>query len=299
MNEEPTLSGFSAADRLRPTLGQTLRAARLEKGLELDAIANETRIPLRHLVAIEADDHEALPALPYTMGFVRTLARAIGVDADAAAVQYRAETSKLPHVPSVVHLEPVDESRVPPRWLVAAAIAVIAIILAAVWAYGEGMFQGSAPRPAASAEIVQAAPAPASAVVETPAPAADEAPAAGEPPAVDATASGVVAPESAPVDPAAAPAAAATGSVVITATDEVWFKVYDKGTRQAVKMGILKPGERYVVPGDRDDLLLWTGKAGALRISVNGKALAPLGGPEEMVRDVSLTPAALLARPGD
>ena len=299
MDEEPTLMGFSGGERSQSRLGETLRAAREDQGLGLEEIAEQTRVPLRHLQAIERDDHDALPALPYTIGFVKTLARAIGVDPDAAAAQYRAETSKVPHVPQVVQLEPVDESRVPPRWLVAAVLALIVAIIAGVWAYGEGYF-ASAPQTPPEAAIAEAQPVtPQVAEQAPPAPLPEDATA---PPAENSdTPGGVVAPETAPADTpsdsASAPAPV-DGPVVITATDEVWFKVYDKGTRQSVKMGILKAGERYVVPGDRDDLLLWTGKAGALRLSVNGKTLPPLGGPEQMVKDVALTPAALLARAG-
>ena len=113
MNEEPGLG--LANERGRPSLGETLRAARIAKGVDLAEIAATTRVPIRHLEAIEGDDHDALPALPYTIGFVKALARAVGYDADAAAAQYRAETSKVAHVPQSVQMEPVDESRVPPR----------------------------------------------------------------------------------------------------------------------------------------------------------------------------------------
>ena len=43
-------------------------------------------------------------------------------------------------------------------------------------------------------------------------------------------------------------------------------------------------------------LLLWTGKAGVLKVIVGGRAIPPLGKPVETVRDVSLAPADLLAR---
>src|SRR3546814_7687023 len=61
-------------------------------------------------------------------------------------------------------------------------------------------------------------------------------------------------------------------------------------------MGILKGGESYAVPGDPEQLLLWTGKAGAIRITVGGKPVAPLGQPVQTVRDISLAPGSLLAR---
>jgi hypothetical protein len=96
--------------------------------------------------------------------------------------------------------------------------------------------------------------------------------------------------------PAAPVAAIAAGPVVLTATEDVWIKIYDRATRTSAKIGILKAGETFAVPNDPPGLLLWTGKAGALAVTVNGKPIPPLGGPVETVRDVSLAAADLLAR---
>ncbi|MDO9489650.1 MAG: DUF4115 domain-containing protein [Sphingomonadaceae bacterium] len=274
-----------------PKVGERLRRARVEKGLELTDIARETRVPLRHLAAIEADAHDSLPALTYSIGFVKTFARFVGVSPEEMAAQFKAETSKVAHVPQTMPLEPLDESRVPPRGIVVATLLAAVVVIAAIWAFGNGMFQRE-PMPPVPAEV--AAP------VE-PAPEDDFAanaalPATGDigvPPA-DAASDTTGAPL--PLDPSAAPLAAG-GPVVLTATTEVWIKVYDDA-QQTVKMGILQPGESYAVPADRGDLKLWTGRAGALRITVDGRAIPPLGAPLETVQDVSLTPAALLARGG-
>lgn len=42
--------------------------------------------------------------------------------------------------------------------------------------------------------------------------------------------------------------------------------------------------------------MIRTGKAGVLGIAIGGKALAPIGGPVQTVKDVSLAPADLAAR---
>ncbi|MFZ4688544.1 MAG: DUF4115 domain-containing protein [Polymorphobacter sp.] len=105
------------------------------------------------------------------------------------------------------------------------------------------------------------------------------------------------------VEPAATSAAPTTdalppagGAVVLTAREDVWVKIYDGTTKVNAKIGILKTGEQYQVPSDPPGLLLWTGKAGALDITVGGTAIKPLGGPVETVRDVSLAAADLVAR---
>ncbi|MBC7505084.1 MAG: helix-turn-helix domain-containing protein [Sandarakinorhabdus sp.] len=258
--------------------GALLSAARAAAGIDLVDLARESRVPLRHLKAIEADSHASLPALPYTIGFVKTFAKAVGLDAEAVAAQFRAETSKTAHVPTVPSLEPLDERRVPSRTMVIASVALIALIIAGLSAWGAGAFD---PAPAA-APVVAAAP---EVAPEVAAP-ASEAPAGNV---------GVAPVASVPGAPGPL-AGAAGGPVVLTANEDVWIKVYDQATKASAKIGILKAGESFPVPLDRPGLQLWTGKAGAITVTVGGRKLPPLGGPVETVRDVSLAAADLLAR---
>jgi cytoskeletal protein RodZ len=281
-----------------PRVGETLKRAREAKGLDLAGIANSTRIPLRHLTAIEADAHDSLPALTYSLGFVKTYARVVGLDPAAIAAQFRAETNKTEHVPlAMVPIEPMDEKRLPSRGAVVGGVVGVAAIIGIFIAYGAGVFDPAPPAPtppiAASEPITQPDENPAP-VADAAAPAIDPAmaqptdPAAADPAAAaDAT--------TPPTDGATAAATVPAGSVVITASDDAWFKVY--GPAGTVKMGILKTGESYSVPAG-DGLMLWTGKAGALKLTVSGRTIAPLGAPDQMVKDVSLAPADLLARGG-
>ncbi len=260
--------------------GAMLAAARTAAGLELTDVARETRVPLRHLKALEADRHEDLPALPYAIGFVKSFARMVGLDPETVATQFRSETSKVPHVPVALSLEPLDERRLPSRSLVVASIAIVVAIIAGLSAWGSGMFDPAPP----AAPLV--ATAPESVMPDTTTP--------------DAAAQTV--PGAAATDPAVTPAVAslpgatAAGPVVLTAKEEVWVKIYDKATKTSAKIGVLQPGESYTVPASPPGLMLWTGKAGALTVTVAGKALPPLGGPVDTVRDVSLAAADLIAR---
>ena len=283
-------------DVATPRVGERLFRARTDKGLDLADIARDTRVPLRHLQAIEVDNHDSLPALTYSIGFVKTFARAVGLPPEEIAAQFKAETTKAAPVPQAMPLEPLDEARLPPRGVVAASAVGVIAIVAAIWAWGGGVAENTPPPPPpveAAAPAEPAEPEVAMATDEQPLVSGD-APVAGTgdigvPPA--ATPAPVPAQPPLPVD------AQAAGPVVMTATEEVWIKVYD-AAQQTVKMGILQPGESYTVPADRGDLQLWTGRAGALKITVGGRAIAPLGGPKETVQGVSLTPGALLARGG-
>jgi cytoskeletal protein RodZ len=65
------------------TLGETLRQARLDKGVSLADAARDTRIRRGYLEALEAEDAAALPPAVYTRGFLRTYAEYLGLSAQS------------------------------------------------------------------------------------------------------------------------------------------------------------------------------------------------------------------------
>jgi cytoskeletal protein RodZ len=66
-------------------VGERLHAAREARKLSLEQVAAETRIPQRHLIAIEAGDFARLPGRTYAVGFARTYAKMLGLDQDDIA----------------------------------------------------------------------------------------------------------------------------------------------------------------------------------------------------------------------
>ena len=71
--------------------GDLLLEARIKAGLDLADIATKTRVPVRHLEAIEAGDYSGLPSTTYCVGFVKAYARAVGADEHGLAVMVRSE----------------------------------------------------------------------------------------------------------------------------------------------------------------------------------------------------------------
>jgi cytoskeleton protein RodZ len=143
--------------------------------------------------------------------------------------------------------------------------------------------------------------------VEPPAePAAVPMPAAQPAPAV-ALAVPTPFPVRAPVVPLAAPAevAALPGAdpqvfgenqdarVVILARQDSWVQVTG-AAGELLLTRILRAGDRYLAP-DREDLILMTGNAGALEITVDGVQIEPLGPIGTVRRNVSLAPDRLRA----
>jgi cytoskeletal protein RodZ len=245
--------------------GAMLAAGRLKAGLELTDIARDTRVPLRHLRALEADIHDALPALPYAQGFVRAFARAVGLDPELMVARFRAETSKQPHVPSVSAMTALDERRLPKPGLVIVSLVALVALIGLLSAWGSGAF--------------------------------DPAPAAVAPEQTIETSAALTAPEAEAPLPAATQTASIDTQVTITAREQVWVRIYDPATQTVAMSGVMAAGERFEVPRDPPGLRLWTGRAGALMVTLGDRALPPLGGPAEVLRDVSLVPADLLSRP--
>ena len=62
------------------SVGQRLRAARLDQGLDLDAVIRRTKISEKFLKAIEADDRKSFPSGFFYKSFVDQYARALSVD---------------------------------------------------------------------------------------------------------------------------------------------------------------------------------------------------------------------------
>jgi cytoskeletal protein RodZ len=71
--------------------GNLLKEARQERGVTLDAIADETRISRRFLEALEASDLETLPGGPFNKGYIRSYAEYLEVDPNPFLDAYDAE----------------------------------------------------------------------------------------------------------------------------------------------------------------------------------------------------------------
>ncbi|MGB7406147.1 MAG: RodZ domain-containing protein [Pacificimonas sp.] len=265
---QPETPPEPAAAETHAHIGETLRAARLEQDRELSEIAEQTRVPLRHLAAIESGEHEELPALPYTMGFVKNYARAVGLDPEATAAQFRQESRLVAREPSVTILEPIDERRAPPRAAIFLGIGLLAIVMLFGYAWADGWFGGVN----------------------------DVAEVEDDPLVIEEVATGIDRPEVAePVETVAAPdPESPEGAIVLTANEDAWIRVSETESGQSLFQGVLTAGQTYEVPEGRDDLVLRTGRAGALDITVGGTPVPKLGGMADVVGDVPLTGEGLV-----
>lgn len=74
------------------SLGDWLKRARERRGLTLERIAIETRIPRRHLEALERDNLAAMPPGFYCRAQIRAYARAVGADEGGALARLQSVT---------------------------------------------------------------------------------------------------------------------------------------------------------------------------------------------------------------
>jgi cytoskeleton protein RodZ len=75
---EQTPEGGRAGGGGEGSLGEQLRRARESRGVTLREVSEQTRITMRHLEAIEADDIKALPGGIFNKSFVKSFARHVG-----------------------------------------------------------------------------------------------------------------------------------------------------------------------------------------------------------------------------
>jgi len=84
-NEQPSHTRRHETDSAG--LGELLRRARQGRGLTLEQISKETRIPKRHLEALEHGNLAALPDGFYRRAQIRTYARAVNLDQNLALTE--------------------------------------------------------------------------------------------------------------------------------------------------------------------------------------------------------------------
>ena len=240
-------------------IGERLRQAREAKGVSLDEVAGQTRIPVRHLQHIEQGAWDALPAATYSIGFVRSYGNAVGLDGGALGAELRQQLGGARRA-SVVseYYEPADPARVPPKWLAITAAAIAVLFILGYLVFRSGVDGGGE---TVGREEQKAAPQPASR----------------------------------PAAPAPQPQNLAGQPVVLTAIGPVWLRITHSGGAVVVER-TLAAGESYQLPPGLDRPLLRIGAPEALRITVGQTVIPQLGPSGRPVGNVSLVPEDLAGR---
>lgn len=84
-----------------PSIGETLREARMRRRLDITDVETGTKIRAKYLRALENEDFGMLPGSTFVKSFLRTYAEFLGLDPHVLVEEYRAQH------------EPRDESELP------------------------------------------------------------------------------------------------------------------------------------------------------------------------------------------
>ena len=116
------------------SIGEKLRLAREQHTYTLEQVARDTNVSRRFLQALEDEDFSVFPGETYAMGFLRTYAEYLGLDADELIGLFRNLQIQEQPLPMSELLD--TRRHIPPRLLYlggGAAVAVLVIAALVLW----------------------------------------------------------------------------------------------------------------------------------------------------------------------
>ena len=249
-------------------VGGKLRDARERRGVSLRQIANSTKIAVSVLDALERNDISRLPGGIFGRAFVRSFASEVGLDPEATIREFMAQFPQDSVTVGHPQSDQIDDNEAleSDRRMASAFLSLIglSVPIAAIVLY----FSMAGHRAPASVEKP---------VARVPA-------AADAPSTTTAGAAGPVTDVSTTLATTEKPVPQETVTdrlvVVLSATRRCWVSVTVDGEKQIER--VLDAGEQRAVDVHRD-LVLRTGDAGAMRMTLNGADARPLGRQGEVV----------------
>lgn len=309
------------------TVGQDLRTARLRRGDDLATVSRALKIRKDHLEALEEDRIEALPGRTYAVGFIRSYADYLGLDAVQCVERFKAEIAGRSDatVQPITVIDEDDAPRMPHGWKIMAGVVVLLVL------YGAYQLAASADKmmnePAVQPAPTMARPVAHKPVKQAEAPAA-VAPAATTPTSQDITAQLPGTPVNAenaqqddgwkPINPAPAPAATPAVAALPPIPEGHVYGESNKNSRVVLRVRettkililgpsksgdkpqvfinrILKPGDVYRLPNFAG-MTLTTPNAGAVEVTLDGTSMGLAGHSAEVTEALSLDPQSIMDR---
>lgn len=286
---------MSHADSPGASLGAYLRSLREAKGGSLEDMARSTRVGIRHLEALEDERLGDLPSPVFVRGFIRAYCGFLRENPEPALRSYQDLAGSR---------AAIQAASAPPRprntW--ASSSLVVGLVLLLVLGGGllvvnltvkksGGTSFGTAKNDPAN-EATSTAPAPepmappqATPPVAAPAPQAPVPPSATEP--LRPAPPPATTPPPAPPVARSGPAAPATGGqrLVIRAVEPTWVRVQTDEGRVAEELLPAGASREWAA---EHRFLVTIGNAGGVELTLNGKALPPLGAKGTVIQRLEL-----------
>jgi cytoskeletal protein RodZ len=244
------------------TFGEELRRERLIREVSLDEISASTKISVRLLTALESSDVKKLPAPVFTRGFIRAYSRHLGLDPDEMVNAYLAdvapERAREGSVPKRRGLKALFRGRRGAAGAIVVSVTGTLLLLGLIARPERHATPSDAmvARPVASVSFKNVAVSP------------------GPAPAIQ---------DETPAEPAAPPAAGV--SMVLEFEQDSWTEVSADGA--PIFSGLIRRGSKHEFAA-REGFRLTLGNAGGVRVTVDGRAMEPLGSAGQVVRDMAV-----------
>jgi cytoskeletal protein RodZ len=232
-----------------PALGEEFRSAREARGLSVSDVAEQIHIRSVYLAAIENEEWTSIGAPVYVRGFIRTYARFLGLDAEAAVARFN---DAVPAARPSSHAAPAaagaqrERSGLSP-WALIGTLVALVLVGYAIYEYV------TLKQPGAGTVAVQPSTAPNGS--QSPAPTA-----------------GAASPTPAPA-PTSPPTPAPRHHIAVRLVQRSWLRVAVDG--QTKLEGLYPAGTAKSYTGKVAELRV--GNAGGVTVSVNGAPAKPLG----------------------
>lgn len=267
--EEKILGDFQTDMKV----GDILRKARLEKKITIPELAENIKVSIAHIEAIEDGKFETIPARVYLMGFIRAYADYVDLDSEKIiGLLKRQAGERIAPKENFAIQNNVMEDKSLPDFKIYMGLAIVLVIALSVFsAIKENHYF--------SADIIPTVPND-----------------------LKSQTTLLSKPEKKQVDSSVTVDMSvlddlpkATGQIVLKAIENVWVDIRD-GEGKTAFSRVLSAGEEYWIPADRADFVMTVGNAGGLQMLLDEKPLPALGKKGQVIRKLSLAPDKLRER---
>lgn len=274
-----TTTELSALPLLPLTLGLTLRQARRQKKLKLSSVAKKLCIKEIYLDALEQGHYHIFPALVYGIGFLRSYATFLGLNADEMVDLFYRETTDIKT--DTLDMPQADNPKVIPTTKIIIKSLFLLFLFFLMWSVVQVLAYKPVPLPQLNAPILQEIP-PEPGISDSEDANDSTAPLVADeltpPPAVISPKKTVQ--SSTPAGKRHQPVSyglKTPASVSFVATAPAHIEVRDSEANQVLLAQNLQPGDRFNPAEDSEGLVFKTDNAGAIMVHVNGRAARALG----------------------
>ncbi|MDN5935675.1 MAG: DUF4115 domain-containing protein [Nitrosospira sp.] len=128
--------------RTERSVGQSLKAARLDRGMSIEEVARQLRLSVRQIAALESDNYGKLSSTTFLRGFVRNYAKLMRMD--AAPLLERLEQSVPPPPTPTISYQiegipfPSNQGRGTRNLIIAGVVLALLLLIYAVYSGNEG-----------------------------------------------------------------------------------------------------------------------------------------------------------------